>query len=160
MIINWAILINRQQRSFKQSAVDQYHSGWIVLSECLQGLFYLSSCTCRISAACHSSVEGVSYFAISFGMAINSLLLAVIVLIDPAFELAPEIYSDMPLCSKSSLISIKYRSTTGANFSHSHYNLFQFSTYQWRKNGHTHTHTQHNGDCCFKTNLGKKPKQT
>lgn len=96
MIINGAILINRQQRSFKQSTVDQYHSGWIVLSECLQGLFYLSSCTCRISAACHSSVEGVSYFAISFGMAINSLLLAVIVLIDPAFELAPEIYSDMP----------------------------------------------------------------
>lgn len=85
----------------------------MVLSVCLYGLFSLSVCTCShtctISAASYHPNKCASYFAVSFGMTINSILLTLIVLIDPAFELAPEIYCDILHCSKSSLISIKYQ---------------------------------------------------
>lgn len=73
----------------------------LFLPKCLQGLDYLSSCICRISASCHSPVEGVGYFAISLGMAINSRLLTVIVLIDRAFESAPVIYGDIPCAPRA-----------------------------------------------------------
>lgn len=121
-------MLNRQQRSFLSKGLQtNIEASTLFLPKCLQGLYYLSPCVCRISAACHSSVEGLGHFAISSWMAINSLLLTVIVLIDRAFELAPVIYGDMPLRSKSSLISIKYRLATGTNFSHSHYNLFSLA---------------------------------